>query len=148
MTPCQRGHDAKHRLFDIDYRVDSELAGGNASTCSPTEKSHGSQNSQVHCNKGFDMIENFFSTIFGGCCRPVDLAEPGGVKGTQSSSSRNVFKEKTPRRRRVDGLVQLPQPPQIRRLALEDDDLGDQQAMDRSGSLDFLFYQDGASSSP
>ncbi len=147
MTPCNH-LNVKHRRVDIEYRVDHELAGGNASTCSPTEKSYHSQNSQIHCNKGFDMIENLFSTIFGGCCRPGhfpgDQTESGGSKGKQSS--RNLFQAETPQRRYRKGMDQLLQPPQIRRLAL-DDDLDCPPAKDRSGSLSFLYYQEETTSS-
>jgi len=131
--------DTNRRLIHIEYVADDESS--EASPAFPPGRSYGSQNS-VRCHKGLDMIETLFSTIFGGCCRPGQC--PGSLttgirarrKKPSSAYSCNI---QTPRRGKgiVDGLAQ---PPQIRRLALDDEMATSE--LDRSGSLSFLFYQD------
>ena len=81
------------------------------------------------------MIESFFNTIFGVCCHPDSCAYPvesseRTYKGVGQASNRNGACP-----------LSIPQPPEIRRLALDDEDLSTMPDVARSGSLKFLFYQ-------
>ena len=144
MADCDPSN-RKHRMVR-NYRADDEFCGGNSSTGSPTTRSCGSHNSQLHGNKGFDMIESFFSTIFGGCCRPNHCSD--GVvamvagKKTASNPTRRIFKVDAPGRQRWEDIEPLPRPPRIRRIAL-DDEFTAKPSIDRSESLSFLFNQGG-----
>ena len=144
MTDCEASR-RKDRMVG-NYCVDDEFSGGDSSTGSPTTRSCGSHHSQLHGNKGFDMIESFFSTIFGGCCRPSHCSD--GVvamvsgKKRAATHSQRMFKVETPRRQRWEDLDRIPRPPQIRRIAL-DDEFTEQPCLDRSESLNFLFNQGG-----
>ena len=149
MADWDFSHTKHHQMVRNCRVVDDECA-GNSSTGSPNTRSCGSHHSQLHGNKGFDMIESFFSTIFGGCCRPNQcsdgvVAMVGGKK-TIGNPARNVFHVETPRRQRWKDIEQIPQPPQIRRIAL-DHEFAAPPCLDRSESLNFLFYQGGQGNS-
>ena len=95
------------------------------------------------------MIENLLATIFGSCCLPSECI--GDTKIVQERSTRRKQQgdpfhlaetQQQRRRRRGSPTGSLPQPPEIRRLAL-DEEIGTPD-LDRSGSLSFLFYQEEA----
>mmetsp|Transcript_125213 Transcript_125213/g.245485 ORF Transcript_125213/g.245485 Transcript_125213/m.245485 type:complete len:149 (+) Transcript_125213:167-613(+) len=143
--------DVSHTKNDMvrNHRVNDEFSAGNSSTGSPTTRSCGSHHSQLHGNKGFDMIESFFSTIFGGCCRPSHCSDgviPVCIKKTTRHPTESIFKVETPRREPWENIQQIPRPPQIRRIAL-DDEFSEQLCLDRSKSLNFLFNHGGQANS-
>jgi hypothetical protein len=104
---------------------------------------------------GFDLVENVFNLIFGGCCRPQYATATATTTTTPDSSKRKEFvstmndhaaKEETKRSRRSrpgHPIQEIPQPPEIRRLALAEELQSLQ--LERSGSLSFLVYQDDVS---
>lgn len=149
MTPHRRSHPTgSHRRARNSCRCDEDGDLSRASSAnSPTAQSVGSQDSQLRyrTSKGLDIIENLFSTIFGGCCRPGECAGKTEAqernRRKQQSNCCDSFKVETPQRRLGNFMENgsIPQPPEIRRLAL-DDELGTPD-VDRSGSLSFLFYQ-------
>jgi hypothetical protein len=97
---------------------------------------------QRRCNKGLDMIESLFTTIFGGCCRPdscPDVTE--STKIMYQDAGRTTNCNGTTPVRHCDPPLAIPQPPEIRRLALDDEDLSTMSDVDPSGALGFLFYQ-------
>lgn len=142
MTGFDPSH-AKHG-FGNNYRAEDEFSGGNSSTGSGTTGSYGSHHSQLHRNKGLDMIESFFSTIFGGCCRPSHCSDGVvalvGSKNTNRNDPRSIFKVDNARRQRWEDTEQITRPPQIRRIALNDE-FNAQPPLDRSESLSFLFNE-------
>jgi hypothetical protein len=140
MAPYMRSHH-NNRLLHADCRLDDDLAGA-CSTASSTVQSFGSQDSRVHCSTGLDMIENLFTTIFGGCCRPDKNFEAQERNRWKQKGHSDPYKAETPQRRRGNFTGIIPQPPEIRRLAL-DDEIGTPDS-DQSGSLSFLFYQEEA----
>lgn len=92
------------------------------------------------------MIESLFTKIFAGCCRGVQCsanieARPSNMR-THHHSHSDPFKVETPQRRQGNLAEKIRQPPEIRRLAL-DEEIGPVD-LDRSGSLSFLFYQEEA----
>lgn len=141
--PSYKRSDPSHPLVHIDYIADDEMSA--TSSTSPTARSNRSQN-PLHCT---GMIETLFSTIFGGCCRPGQC--PGAYKagsrrgGKRSAQMVSSLEPQTPRRGQGNGAYGIAQPPQIRRLALDDELVAPE--LDRSGSLSFLFYQDDSNES-
>jgi hypothetical protein len=107
---------------------------GSSSISSSLGSRHSSLEQQ-RCRKGLDMIESFFNTILGVCCRPDSCASPHESSDT---SYRPVGRGKN---YNGDRLESIPQPPEIRRLALDVDDRCMMPDVDQSGSLRFLFYQ-------
>jgi len=124
------------------------VAGHEASSSSmasfPSSGNYFSAVDQQRRNKGIDMIENIFTAIFGGCCRPGSSTDHSGPDiPTQykiPEPSTSDYRTVTPLRL-ADPSRSIPHPPEIRRLALIDEDLIAMSDVDRSGSLRFLFYQ-------
>jgi hypothetical protein len=97
---------------------------------------------QERCNQGLDMIESLLTTMWGGCCSPdLSPGPPETARCYQAAESGSGCKTKTTWRQ-ANQPISIPQPPEIRRLALDDERLCPTSGVDRSGSLSFLFYQD------
>lgn len=129
------------RIVHIEYVANDQVS--RSSSVSPSLRSYESHSHPVHCKRGLDLIENLFSTIFGGCCRPSQVAavdfNASGVQSGEITAHPSCGAEpQTPKRSAAkDGIAQ---PPQIRRLALDQEITAPD--LDRSGSLSFLFYHD------
>jgi hypothetical protein len=145
LAPSMRSQHNNSQLVHPHCHLDDDLT-GTSSTSSSTVQSFGSQDSQVPLHKGLDMIENIFTTIFGSCCRgPVHHSERNleardRNRRNQKGQHFDPYKLETPQQRRPNVVGHVPQPPEIRRLALDDERAIAK--LDRSGSLSFLFYQE------
>lgn len=150
-------HQGSSKIVDI-------ISDDSTSPSSSSLPSVGSQRSrldtQQHCKKGLDIIEDIFSSMFGGCYRPESFpASRYGARAVMHShniDANQPYDEWNASTRPAcislgchcdsSSLDRIPHPPEIRRLALDDEDAEISPDVDPSGELSFLFYQDSDSS--
>lgn len=88
---------------------------------------------------GFHLVENLLLKVFG--CYQTDMGNPAhDAAGARSMVSDRQRVERPQRSRRIQKMQshEIPWPPQIRRVGLEETKDGD---VKRSSSLNFLFHQ-------
>jgi hypothetical protein len=136
--PTQYRYLSKPRLVPLEDYDD----GSSSSTSFPVKSQQHGCTSRERCasvGEGFDLVENVLTRIFG-CYRPeqaTSTEEPTtALASSIDTRATKAENRRLERQRRRKPAGEIPRPPEIRRLSLQEPDFSD---LERSKSLNFLF---------